>query len=187
PHQLLRHVAHVQSRSKPEQDKQPKHNTRDHARESTPDPVHVRFAQGSFRARPHLAAQRLRALQTVGPGCAGEDGAPTAKLHKAGGPTCRSWRPTAWSTRRWHSASNAIPAARAASGSSESSVRPGTVFTSSTQGVPAASTMMSTRAMLEQPSSLKARAAVSEAAVLASSGIRAGMMWCDLPAVYLAS
>ena len=61
------------------------------------------------------------------------------------------------------------------------------MFTSSTQGVPAASTMMSTRAMPEQPSSLNARAAVSEAAVLAASGIRAGMMWCDLPAVYLAS
>ena len=61
------------------------------------------------------------------------------------------------------------------------------MLTSSTHGVPSAPTMMSTRAMPEQPSSVKARAAVSEAALRAASGIRAGMMWCDLPAVYFAS
>src|SRR5207253_3878385 len=181
------HVVHGQGRAEPEPGKEPDLDSRDHARESPPDPVHVRFAQRSFRARPHLAAQRFRALQTVGPGCAGEDGAATAKLHKAGGPTWRSWRPTAWSTSRWHSSSKPIPAARAASGSSESSVRPGTVLTSSTHGVPAASTMTSTRAMPEQPSSVNARSAASEAEARAVSGMRAGMMWCDFPAVYFAS
>ncbi len=80
-----------------------------------------------------------------------------------------------------------MPAARAASGSSDSSVRPGTVLTSSSHGVPSVSTMMSTRAMPEHPSSANARAAASDAASRAASGMRAGMMWRDLPAVYLAS
>ena len=53
--------------------------------------------------------------------------------------------------------------------------------------MPCASTMTSTRAIPEQPSSTNARAAASEAALRADSGMRAGMMWRDLPAVYFAS
>ena len=103
------------------------------------------------------------------------------------GPTRWRWRPVACSMSRLHSSSNWMPAARAASGRSESSVNPGTVLTSSTHGVPSAATIMSTRAMPEHPSSVKALAAACAAASRAASGRRAGMMWCDLPFVYFAS
>src|SRR5207248_5118843 len=53
-------------------------------------------------------------------------------------PTTRS---DACRTSRSQSSSNSMPAARAASGKSESEVSPGTVLTSRTQGVPAASTI----------------------------------------------
>src|SRR6266567_5161637 len=150
--------------------------------------VHVRLAQRALRARPELALQRSRLLLARPPADSRQEraSAPEAHVAQAPGPTWRSWRPTAWSTRRSHSSSNPMPAARAASGSSDSSVRPGTVFTSRSQGVPAASTMMSTRPIPEQPRTVKARPAASEAAARAASGIRAGMMWCERPAVYLA-
>ena len=80
-----------------------------------------------------------------------------------------------------------MPAARAASGSRESSVSPGTVFTSSTQGFSWASTMMSTRAIPSQPRTRKQRSATTAECRRALSLMRAGMMWWLFPAVYLAS
>src|SRR5579859_3540672 len=158
-----------------------------HQGQGAPAPVHIRLAQRFLGPRPELALQRLARFETAPWPQPRDQGPPAPQFHKPLGPIRCRWRPTAWSTRRWHRSPNSIPAARAASGSKESSVRPGTVLTSSSHGVPSTPTMMSTRAMPEQPSSVNARPAASAAAAREASGMRAGMMWCDLPAVYLAS
>src|SRR5207245_10494814 len=113
--------------------------------------MHVRFFQIALGARPQLTLEGHGVLLVRPLSDARNERTPSFESHGSGGPTWCSWRRMAWSTSRWHSSSNLMPAARAASGISESSVCVGTVFNYRSHDVQGASTLRSTSHITDQP------------------------------------
>src|SRR5437773_2655837 len=81
------HGAHGQGRTEPEPNQERRLQAGDKDREGSPSPCHVRLSESLFRTRPELAAEWLRALDALRPGCPRQKGTPPAELHCAVGPT----------------------------------------------------------------------------------------------------